>query len=370
MTQVAVARGNMTSTTPAGNRGSTIELGWREMLDLANELSTVDGFVPKPLLGRPPAILATLLAGQELGLGPMAALRSVYIIDGKATLAAVAARALVYAAGHALDWDGSDTKCVARGRRRDETKWTEVEWTIDRARRAKLADRQAWRLYPRAMLTARATAELCNIKFSDVLMGLDIAELSEDAVADNTTETPKTNRRSRKPQATETPLDAALPSSVMLPPQPPAEPPLLPGESGLEDAETPAPASHVREPELGPHLLEGLPQDTHRGIAQSQLRRLHARMAEVFPNANRQELDLLRHALVLVVTRDRDDGPALSSAQISTAELMGVESRLNYIQAGECLVAIRSDDVVEFRMRGMLYVANVATCTVAATEEM
>src|SRR5215471_1625262 len=219
MTQVAVARGNVASTnTTAGNRGSNlVELNWRDMLDLANELSTVDGFVPKALLGRP---------------------RAIFIIDGKATLSAEAARALVYAAGHAMEVESSDQRCVARGRRRDETKWTEVEWTIDRARRAKLADRQAWRLYPRAMLTARATAELAHLKFADVLAGLDILEaVAEDAVADE--EPPKTNRRRRSintPQATDEPLGAALPSSENVAPLPTAEPPQPPGESVLRDA--------------------------------------------------------------------------------------------------------------------------------------
>jgi hypothetical protein len=47
-----------------------------------------------------------------------------------------------------------------------------VTWTVDEAARAELVSKTNWRLYPRQMLVARATSELCRYVFADVLGGL------------------------------------------------------------------------------------------------------------------------------------------------------------------------------------------------------
>ena len=57
---------------------------------------------------RPPSPKSTavLLAGQELDMGPMAALRSITIIRGQVALFALAARALLQRRGHEIIVDG------------------------------------------------------------------------------------------------------------------------------------------------------------------------------------------------------------------------------------------------------------------------
>ena len=108
-------------------------------------------FVPKALSGRPAAITATVLYGREIGLPPMLALRMVRVIEGTPTLSAEGMRALALAAGHEIEYVAtSGHVCRVRGRRAGSSAWHEVEWTLDAARAAGLAQKQVWRNYPRA----------------------------------------------------------------------------------------------------------------------------------------------------------------------------------------------------------------------------
>lgn len=130
-------------------------------------------FVPKALRGRPEAILAAMLTGREIGIGPMHALRSIDVIDGKPSLSAELMASLVLRAGHYL-WvvESTEKECTVAGRRRgwpDRIPDQEVTWSMEDATRAGLAGKSNWKNYPRAMLRARATSELCRMAFADVV---------------------------------------------------------------------------------------------------------------------------------------------------------------------------------------------------------
>ena len=130
-------------------------------------------FVPASYRGNEAAVAAAILYGREVGLPPMTSLREIYVLDGRPALYAEAMRGLVLAEGHEFEYrEATGATCTARARRRGSTKWAEVTWTLDDARRAELIrPRSNWQKYPRAMLKARATAELCRDLFSDVLHG-------------------------------------------------------------------------------------------------------------------------------------------------------------------------------------------------------
>jgi len=343
-------------------------LDWRELLDLAGTIATVEGFVPRYLVGRPPAILATLLAGQELGLGPMASLRAVVIIDGRVSLYAEAARALVYAAGHVLEVEADDQHATARGRRRDESNLTVVEWTIDRARRARLADRPVWRAYPRQMLTARATSELCRVKFSDALLGLDIAEDLADVATPGEPPSPEPPRTvTRQVFTVEPPPLPVTPTEAATTPPTAVEPPQLPGEEGYgEPLSAPSASGAGTLPEGQAGREDEAPPD--RGSAPAgpvlyqstvAMRRLHARTAETFPAADRVGIDRLRHSIVALVTRSRDDGPVQSSSLLTDEELNGYAAVLNFVENGRCIIGERPDGGFEFRQDGWLYIIHL-----------
>jgi len=159
----------------------------RQVALIAESLAKTS-FVPKAFAGKPAEVTAAIMAGQEIGLKPVAALRSIDVIQGKPSLSAVAMRGLVQSKGHEV-WleDQSETRAVVKGRRRGEETVQTSTWTIERAKKMGLLSKSTWKDQPQAMLIARATAELCRLIAADVILGmpysreelLDIAEEPE-----------------------------------------------------------------------------------------------------------------------------------------------------------------------------------------------
>lgn len=147
---------------------------------LAAEISATS-FVPKGLRGDPAATTAAILYGREVGFPPMTALSQIHVIEGRPSMSAEGMRALVLAAGHDLEVLESDgAHCRMRGKRARSSVWTGLTWTLDDGRRAGLLGRDNWRKYPRAMLVARCTGDLCRMVFPDVIHGFRTIEEAED----------------------------------------------------------------------------------------------------------------------------------------------------------------------------------------------
>lgn len=145
---------------------------WMAALRLASRIHGTP-FVPKEMRGKPEVVLACILYGDELGIGPMQSLNSIQVIEGRVGASPELMRALVARDGHKLDvvhWDTQ--RCTLHGERCDTGATADVTWTIEDARTAKLLTSPAWQKYPRAMLIARATSELCRAIFSDCVKGL------------------------------------------------------------------------------------------------------------------------------------------------------------------------------------------------------
>ncbi|MFJ9037909.1 hypothetical protein ACIRF8_15115 [Streptomyces sp. NPDC102406] len=122
------------------------------------------------LRGKPEEVTAVILAGNELGLQPMAALKAFDIIQGTPALRAHAMRGLVQSKGHKIQLVESDDKhCVMRGRRADDEEWQQVSWDIPRAALLGLVNKSEWKKQPQTMLVARATGELCRLIAADAL---------------------------------------------------------------------------------------------------------------------------------------------------------------------------------------------------------
>lgn len=125
------------------------------------------------LRGKPEEVTAVILAGHELGLQPMASLKSIDIIQGTPALRAHAMRALVLSHGHEMELvESTPAKCVMRGRRKGSESWQQVEWTLERAAQMKLTEKAEWLKQPQTMLVARATGELSRLIAADILHGL------------------------------------------------------------------------------------------------------------------------------------------------------------------------------------------------------
>jgi len=139
-------------------------------------------FVPVQFRGKPIELTAAILAGSEVGLSPMSAMRSFDIISGVAAPRAITLRAIVQSYGHEIVLiESTETRCRMKGRRRGTEEWQTVSWTIDRARNLGLTTKDNWRKQPGAMLVARATSELARLIASDAILGIGY---SSEEIAD------------------------------------------------------------------------------------------------------------------------------------------------------------------------------------------
>lgn len=145
---------------------------WVAAMRLASRIHSTP-FVPKGLRGDPASVLACILTGDELGLGPMQSLRMVHVIEGRPSASAELMRALVNRAGHRVDVvEAKQDSVTLSGQRNDTGARATVTWTLADAKRAGIDKNPAWGKYPRSMLLARATSELCRMLFADVIGGL------------------------------------------------------------------------------------------------------------------------------------------------------------------------------------------------------
>ncbi|MCP9997942.1 hypothetical protein LUX34_23820 [Streptomyces werraensis] len=167
------------ATNPAGpapTAGSTALMQWAQEADLAYQMAqklAVTSFVPQSLRNKPEDITAAILAGAELGLPPMATLKSIDVIGGTPALRAHAMRAVVQKQGHEIELvESTPEKCVMRGRRKGSDNWQTVEWTTARAEKLGLLNKPEWKKQPQTMLVARCTGELSRLIASDALHGM------------------------------------------------------------------------------------------------------------------------------------------------------------------------------------------------------
>lgn len=127
--------------------------GYEAALGLARTL--VDsGFLPRAIQ-KPAQALAVILAGQELGLPPMQALRMIHIVEGKPTLSAELMLSLFKRRGGQAKWvESTDQKAELWLRHPNGDEHTET-FTWTEAQRAGVTGKDNWRKYPKAMLKAR-----------------------------------------------------------------------------------------------------------------------------------------------------------------------------------------------------------------------
>ena len=285
-------------TLPAGSRD--VVDGWAHQVGAVAKLATyiaATDFVPKAYRGQDAAVAAAILAGREMGIGPMTALQHLYVVDGRPAMSAQLMRALVFAHGHTIRVaEANSERCTLIGRRAGEAgDGAHVTWTMEDARRAQVAGKQNWARYPRQMLMARATGELCRAIFPDVIGGMayTVEEADDIPAAENGTAPPtRTVRRARAPKAAPPP---AAPSEAAAPPEPP-RPAINPGGPGGEPPPLPdaprSPGNAPLPPEQGQEAPEHPEPDSaaHKPATDSQrgeLWRLLGQLDRTTPRAER-----------------------------------------------------------------------------------
>lgn len=165
-------------------------------------------FVPSSYQGKPEEAAAAIVTGLGMGLDPLAALRSMDVIQGTPAFRAITIRALVQSHGHEI-WveESNQQRAIVKGRRKGSDKVETSMWDMDRARRLKLTGKSNWQNQQEAMLLARATSECGRLIAADALLGLaySIEELEDGVVPESApvVEKPKTTRTvARKPRTT------------------------------------------------------------------------------------------------------------------------------------------------------------------------
>lgn len=252
-------------------------------------------FVPEAFRDKAHEATAAILAGDEVGMSPMASLRAFDIIKGTAAPKAITHRAIVQSIGHQV-WqvEATDSRAVFRGQRAGSLHIEESVWTIDRARKLGIAGKDQWAKQPKAMLIARATSEVCRLIASDALLGLpySVEELTDGLTDTDTSGGPPAPVPTRRTAQRRTPPKAvAAPEGAPEPPDPPAGPP-LPGEEGYD-----APVEN--------------PEDTPGSITPEQSTKLHAIFTAAGITIRGTKLGISSH----IVGR-----PLESSSQLSKVE--------------------------------------------------
>lgn len=157
---------------------------WAQQLDAAMRIAKAlctTSFVPKHYQGKPEEAAAAILAGHELGLGPMAALRIFYNIGGRNELYAEGMVAILTSHGHRV-WtvERTNESVTVAGRRQGEEHVEQITITMDDAKRAGWTRNETYQKTPADMLYARAASRVCRRVAPDLLHGIPaVGELEE-----------------------------------------------------------------------------------------------------------------------------------------------------------------------------------------------
>lgn len=142
--------------------------------DLAKELCGTP-FVPAHFRGKPADAAAAILTGFEVGLSPMASLKSIFMIGGTPGMYAKTMVAIVQAQGHEV-WpeEQSDTRVIVCGRRKGwpADRIVRTVWDTARVVQAKLTSNAKYRENPQQMMWARGSSEICRQVAPDALLGI------------------------------------------------------------------------------------------------------------------------------------------------------------------------------------------------------
>lgn len=179
-----------------------------DRIHYANTLAAAGQLIPKGLMdpktGQPsaPKILLVMETGAMLGLHPMAALQSIDVVEGRATLSARLIAALIRKAGNRLEIKKSgsiptgDYSVTVVGTITETGESFDSTWDIPRAIRAGLVNSyepnaqgvwevrarsekgnpKPWETYAEVMPVWRAIGEVSRFGFSDVTLGMYATE--------------------------------------------------------------------------------------------------------------------------------------------------------------------------------------------------
>lgn len=136
---------------------------------LSKVLANAQDACPKAFFGKPATVAAVILFGQEVGLMPMMALRSVHVISGKMVMSAELMLTLALQRGVTKSWPEDTNTAATLILSRNGVTFEPERFTMEDAQRADLLGNATWKKYPRNMLKARCIANAIRKHCPDVL---------------------------------------------------------------------------------------------------------------------------------------------------------------------------------------------------------
>lgn len=216
----------LATVDPTGGR----LVAWAEAAQAAHQLATSLAktmFVPRHFQGNPGDATAAVMLGDELGLSPISALRSIYVISGTPAMYARTMVALAMSHGHEVWTESStDREVVVCGQRRGSEHVERAVWTIDRARKAGYTSNKKYDSDPQGMLYSKAAAEIARKVAPDVLSGVPYSVEDLELEQPEPTAPVKraaTRQRTARPVAPEPEFDEPAPVATILPVDPPEQ---------------------------------------------------------------------------------------------------------------------------------------------------
>jgi hypothetical protein len=162
-----------------------------------------------------PDVVVQILAGQELGLSPMASIRGVHIVQGKPILSADTMVALILGSGlceYFICSEETDTKVTFETKRKGAPQPQRFTWSDEDTKIAGLNTKDSWRLYKRQMRRARCRAVLARDVYPDVLAGC----YDPDEIPSESIRQPLAVVADREPDATDAEIVSETPASSLI----------------------------------------------------------------------------------------------------------------------------------------------------------
>lgn len=146
------------------------------------QMTLAKAFVQSGLFGLKDAsqALALMALCEADGLHPAAAIREYHIVQGRPAMKSDAMLARFQKAGGSVKWlQYADDKVTGAFSHPQGGSIT-VEWTIERAKKIGLANKEVWKAYPRNMLRARCISEAIRAIYPGIATGIYTVEEIQD----------------------------------------------------------------------------------------------------------------------------------------------------------------------------------------------
>lgn len=161
----------MSTALQLSNQSSTAMAEWQIIREQSSVLVTT-GFLPQSVK-TPEQAMAIILTGRELGIGPMAALNNINIIQGKPSVSPQLMLAMINSTREAEDIaiETSDAGAVCTIKRRGRTAYT-AKFGPKEAKAMGLDGKDNYKKQAATMYQWRAVAAAARATFPDVILGM------------------------------------------------------------------------------------------------------------------------------------------------------------------------------------------------------